>query len=151
MNEAIERLLRGPSAAIIARIALTFPFWASGVSKLIDFDAGAAEMARAGLEPAGLFNAATIVLQLAGSFLIVLGRHVWLAAGALGVFTGLTVLLVHRFWAIVEEPFRTIALHTAAEHVGIVGGLLAVAVLAARTTPLDRPATMPIRRRGSIQ
>jgi hypothetical protein len=35
-----------------------------------------------------------------------------------------------------EEPFRTIAFHTATEHVGIIGGLIAIAILAVRA-PLD--------------
>lgn len=110
MKEAIERLLRRPAAAVIARVTLTFPFWWSGASKLIDFQAGVAEMARFGLEPAALFNVATVVVQLTGSLLVIAGRHVWLGAGVLGVFTGLTVLLVHHFWTMAEEPFRTIAL-----------------------------------------
>lgn len=138
MNETIERLLNRPAAAVIARVALTFPFWTSGVSKLIDFQAGVAEMAHFGLEPAALFNVATVVVQLAGSLFVIVGRQVWLGAGALGVFTGLTVLLVHHFWTITEEPFRTIALHTATEHIGIIGGLLTIAILAARPQPDDQ-------------
>lgn len=132
MNGTIERLLSKPTATVIARIALTFPFWISGVLKLVDFEAGVAEMAGFGLEPAHIFNVATVVTQLAGSLLIIFGAYVWLGAGVLGVFTGLTVFLVHRFWIITEEPFRTIALHTSAEHIGIIGGLLAIAILAAR-------------------
>ncbi|HLV07586.1 MAG TPA: DoxX family protein [Croceibacterium sp.] len=97
MNENIERALHAPAAAVIARIALTFPFWSSGASKLMHFEAGVAEMARAVLEPAVMFNLAAIVVQLMGSLLIIVGYRVWLGSGALGVFTGLTVLLVHRF------------------------------------------------------
>jgi transmembrane protein len=132
MHESIQRLLRKPFMALIARTLLTLPFWLSGLSKLFLFDSGVAEMARAGLHPAVAFNIATIAVQLIGSALIIAGRWAWLGAGALGVFTGATILLVHRFWAIREEPFRTIALHVAVEHVGIIGGLVAIAVLSAR-------------------
>ncbi|GGG00398.1 hypothetical protein GCM10010924_30840 [Rhizobium wenxiniae] len=45
----------------LARTVLTFMFWASGLSKLIDFNAGVAEMAHFGLEPAVAFNIATII------------------------------------------------------------------------------------------
>lgn len=135
MNETIERFLRHPVLALVARLALTFPFWGSGLSKLINFDAGVAEMAHFGLQPAVAFNLATIVVQLGGSLLIIANRLVWLGAGALAVFTGLTVILVHHFWTMTEEPFRTIAFHTAVEHVGIIGGLLAVTILAARRDP----------------
>jgi transmembrane protein len=132
MDKTIERLLDRLAADLISRVALTFPFWTSGVLKLIDFDAGVAEMARVGLEPAALFNTATIALQLTGSMLVIVGRYAWLGAGALGFFTGLTIPLVHHFWTMTEEPFRTIALHTAIEHIGIIGGLLAVAILTVR-------------------
>jgi transmembrane protein len=135
MNNTIERLLRWPIATVAARIAVTFPFWLSGLSKLAHFDAGVAEMAHFELQPAAAFTAATIIVQLAGSLLIILGRYVWLGTGVLCVFTGLTVPLAHHFWSITEEPFRTIALHTASEHVGLLGGLLAVAILSARPGP----------------
>lgn len=132
MKTLVERLLNLSAAEVIARIVLTFPFWGSGLAKLIGFEAGVAEMAQFGLEPAAAFNIATVIVQLGGSLLIIQGRYAWLGAGALGVFTGLTILLVHRFWAIVDEPFRTIAFHTATEHIGMIGGLLAIAILAAR-------------------
>ena len=133
MNDVILRFLRLPIAARCARIALTFPFWSSGLAKLVDFDAGAAEMAHFRLEPANLFNIATVIVQLVGSLLIIANRLVWLGASALGVFTGLTIVLVHHFWSMTEEPFRTIAFHTATEHVGIIGGLIAISLLAARS------------------
>ncbi len=132
MHKLMQRLLRAPSLEMIARALVTLPFWLSGLFKLFAFDAGVAEMMRAGLEPATAFNIATIFVQLAGSALVIVGRHAWLGAGALGIFTGLTILLVHRFWAITEEPFRTIAFHVSVEHVGLIGGLLGIAILAAR-------------------
>jgi len=132
VNESIIRVLSRPELHLIARLLLTAPFWLSGISKLIEFDMGVAEMARAGLEPAVGFNVATIAMQLAGSLLMISGRYVWLGAGMLGLFTGLTVPLVHHFWAMTEEPFRTIAFHTVIEHVGLIGGLLGAAILSSR-------------------
>jgi transmembrane protein len=85
----------------VARIVLCLPFWWSGLSKLLDFSGGTAEMAGLGLEPAWLFNALTIFVQLGGSLLVT-----WLGAGALGVFTALATVLAHQFWTIdgVERP-----------------------------------------------
>ena len=137
MNNLMQRFMRFPIIALGARIALTFPFWGSGLTKLFDFPAGVAEMAHFGLQPAALFNIATIIVQLVGSLLIIANRLVWLGAGALAVFTALTVALVHRFWTMTEEPFRTIAFHTATEHVGIIGGLIAVSILANRANQRD--------------
>lgn len=132
MNETMMRLLDRPAVSLLARLLLTAPFWLSGISKSLDFSGGVAEMARAGLEPAIGFNMATIAVQLAASLLIISGRYVWLGAAMLVIFTGLTIPLVHHFWAMTAEPFRTIAFHTATEHIGLIGGLLAVAVLSAR-------------------
>jgi transmembrane protein len=131
MSHAIEQLLRHRAVAAVARVLLTFPFWGSGLAKLIDFQGGVAEMAHFGLEPAVAFNIATIVVQLAGALLVILNRYTWLGAGALGVFTALTIPIVHHFWSMTEEPFRTIAFHTATEHIGMIGALIVVSVLAA--------------------
>lgn len=135
MSHAINSFLRAPAVAVTARILLTLPFWGSGLAKLIDFQGGVSEMAHFGLEPATAFNVATIIVQLGGSLLIILNRQTWLGAGALGVFTGLTILLVHDFWTMTEEPFATIAFHTATEHIGMIGGLIVVSILAAQTGP----------------
>ncbi|PEQ11701.1 DoxX family protein [Novosphingobium sp. PC22D] len=110
----------------LARIVLTFGFWGSGLSKLIDFPSGVAEMAQAGLEPATAFNIATIITQLVGSALIILNRWTWLGAGALGVFTALTIPLVHHFWTM-EEPFRTMEFYVVMEHITVIGGLMVAA------------------------
>ncbi|WP_342586525.1 DoxX family protein [Mangrovicella endophytica] len=128
---AINTLLRAPVVAAAARILLTFPFWGSGLAKLIDFNGGVAEMAQFGLQPAAAFNIAVIIVQIGGSILVILNRLTWLGAGALGVFTALTIPVVHHFWSIPEEPFRTIAFHTATEHVGMIGALIVVSILAA--------------------
>jgi len=132
MPTSLGALLRAPAFALLARVLLTLPFWGSGLAKLFDFPGGVAEMAHFGLEPAALFNVATVIVQLGGSALIIAGRLSWLGAGALGVFTALTIPLVHHFWSIPEEPFRTIAFHTAAEHIGMIGGLMLAAILSAR-------------------
>lgn len=110
----------------LARTVLTFMFWGSGLSKLIDFDAGIAEMAHFGLQPATFVNIAVIITQLGGSALIILNRWTWLGAGALAVFTALTVPIAHSFWAM-EEPFRTIEFHIVMEHITVIGGLMVVA------------------------
>jgi transmembrane protein len=110
----------------LARIVLTFAFWGSGLSKLIDFQGGVAEMAQFGLEPAVAFNIATIIVQIGGSLLVILNRWTWLGAGALAVFTALTIPLVHHFWSM-EEPMRTMEFHVAMEHITVIGAMMVVA------------------------
>ena len=88
-------------------------------------------MAGFGLEPAVAFNIATVTVQLSGSLLVIQNRYAWFGAGALGIFTALTIPIVHHFWSMTEEPFRTIAFHTATEHIGMIGALVVVSILAA--------------------
>lgn len=147
MNSTMTTLLRQPATILLARIALTFPFWGSGLSKLLDFPGGVAEMAHFGLEPAIAFNIATVAVQLGGSGMVIAGRHVRLGAGALAVFTALTIPLVHHFWSLTEEPFRTIAFHTATEHVGLIGGLLGIVILSAHAPARSRSS--PAQNSGS--
>jgi transmembrane protein len=127
----IDTVLESRATEIAARVLLTFPFWGSGLAKLLDFSGGMAEMSHFGLEPAWLFNLLTVIVQLGGSALVITRRWTWLGAGALGIFTFLTILLVHAFWRLDGE--RGIeAFHTATEHVGMIGALVLVSILALR-------------------
>ena len=135
MPKIIAALLSSRVFAFAARVVLTFPFWGSGLDKLINFPGGVAEMRQFGLEPAVLFNLAVLTTQLGGSALIISGRHVWLGAGALGVFTALTIPIVHHFWTM-DGAAALHAFHTAAEHIGTIGGLITVSILAARSRPV---------------
>lgn len=144
MPKAIEAILNNPLVEALARAVLCFPFWGSGFAKLFDFQSGVTEMAYFGLNPPVLFNILAIVTQLGGSALIILNRWTWLGAGALGVFTALTIPLVHHFWSL-EGERAVIAFHTATEHVGMIGSLVLVSILAVRSRlgSTSRMATLP--------
>ncbi|MBD0416529.1 DoxX family protein [Oryzicola mucosus] len=131
MPAIIESLLRATWFGYLARIVLTYMFWASGLAKLIDFDAGVAEMAHFGLEPAVFFNVATLAVQLVGSVLIILNKWTWLGAGALAVFTALTIPIAHNFWAM-EEPMKTLEFYVVMEHITVIGALMVVAYASVR-------------------
>ncbi|MBS7699276.1 MULTISPECIES: DoxX family protein [unclassified Chelatococcus] len=127
----ITAILSSRVTEVVARIVFTFPFWGSGLAKLIDFRGGVAEMEMFGLNPGWLFNIATIVVQLSGSALIIARWHTWLGAGALGIFTALTIPIVHHFWSLEGDRAIT-AFHTAGEHVGMIGALVLVSILSLR-------------------
>ncbi|MBN9927015.1 hypothetical protein JND40_14970, partial [Listeria monocytogenes] len=63
--------------------------------------------------------------------LILWGRYVWLAAGALGVFTLLTAFIASPFWAL-QGQARFIATNDFFEHLGLVAAFVMVAMVAAR-------------------
>ena len=128
MPQSIAHLLEQRWFASLARIVLTFAFWGSGLSKLIDFQGGMTEMSSVGLEPAMAFNIAVIIVEIGGSLLVILNRWTWLGAGALAVFTVLTIPLVHHFWTMQGEE-AMIHFFFATEHVSLIGGLMVVSIL----------------------
>ncbi|WP_225782991.1 DoxX family protein [Xenophilus sp. Marseille-Q4582] len=127
MQDLIGKTLDSRWLWLVARILLAVVFLSSGLAKLIDFQGGLAEMRAAGLEPDWLFNIATIGVLLGGSALLLLDRALWLGAGALAVFLLLTILVVHRFWAL-PQPQAQAALFWALEHISLIGGLVAAAI-----------------------
>jgi transmembrane protein len=135
----IEKLLAAPAFGLIARVVLTFIFWSSGIAKLLDFPGAVAEMERYGVTPAVSLAVAVVSVQLLGSALVITGRYAWLGAGALAIFTLLTIPIAHAFWnmngdaAFVEMMF-------AFEHVTVIGGLMVAAVQAAHQTGGTRSA-----------
>ena len=51
------------------------------------------------------------------------------------MFTALTIPIVHHFWTM-EGAASLHAFHTAAEHIGTIGGLITVSIVAARMSPV---------------
>ena len=111
----VARLLDNPVTLFVARLWITLPFLVSGLTKLLYWQAGDAEMLKVGLHPAWAFNAAVLVTQLGGSLLIITNRSLWLGAGALGVFTVLTNFIAHRFWEFSGDA-RAAQLNSFLEH-----------------------------------
>ena len=126
MSSIIHPLISSRWFGLVARTALTFMFWASGIAKLADFDMAVGEMAHFGLFPAAPFALAVALTQLVGSALIIANRWTWLGAGMLGVFTALTIPIAHPFWTM-EEPMRTLEFYVVMEHLTVIGALMVVA------------------------
>lgn len=126
MSALIDSITGSRVFGFLARTVLTSMFWLSGIAKVADFNAGVAEMAHFGLEPAMAFNIAVAVTQLVGSALIIANRLTWLGAGMLAVFTALTIPIAHNFWTM-QEPMRTIEFYVVMEHITVIGALMVVA------------------------
>lgn len=125
----IARLLDDNRFAVLAATLLTLPYWTSGIAKLADLPGALGEARHFGLEPAMLTVAATILVQIGGSLLIILGRQAWLGAGALGVFTAIATLIAHPFWQVADPLARFHERNTFLEHIGLIGGLMLAAIL----------------------
>ena len=113
-----------------AKVLLAIAFVYSGVSKLLNFDAAIGEANHFGLSPAPVFAAATLATQLVGAALMLLGRGLWSALGALALaaFTVVATVIGHPFWTMSGmEQFHN--RNAFLEHLGLVGGFLLVAAL----------------------
>ncbi|MDR6624427.1 DoxX family protein [Caulobacter segnis] len=128
----IAVLLRAPAFGPVARTVLTLPYWFAGLYKLTHLKDALGEAAHFGLQPAWLVVAATVIVQLGGSLLLIFGRLGWLAAGALAVFTALATLIAHPYWTLADPMARFHALNAFLEHIGLIGGLMLAAILVER-------------------
>ena len=128
MPAFIARILDWSWFPPIARVILTFPFWGSGIAKLIDFSGAVAEMQQYGLKPPTFIAILVIFTQLGGSLLIVANRRAWAGAGALAIFTLLTIPIAHDFWNLRGEAAKS-EFYIAVEHIALIGGLMLAAIL----------------------
>lgn len=119
-------LLRG-----VALLGLCAAYLQGGLVKLLDFQGAMAEMAHFGLQPPWLFAAAVIVLELAGSAMVLAGRGRRWAAWSLAAFTLLASFIANPFWS-ASGPQRLPMMNAFFEHLGLVGGWVLVACLALR-------------------
>jgi uncharacterized membrane protein YphA (DoxX/SURF4 family) len=126
----IAALLDAPGVAVIGRVLLTSPFWISGALKIADFGSAVGEATHFGLQPPALIAMIIILLQIGGSAAVILGRGVWLGAGALGVFTALANVVGHAFWTIPDPMARFHDMNAFTANLGLIGGLVLAAVLA---------------------
>jgi uncharacterized membrane protein YphA (DoxX/SURF4 family) len=115
----------------LALLTLLSPYLISGVSKLFNFaDAQAEVRALAGLEPAALFAAAVILVQLGGSILLLVGgRRAAVGGMVLAGFTLVATLLAHAWWHIPSGPARDHAFNGFWEHIALVGALMFAALV----------------------
>ncbi|WP_062112093.1 DoxX family protein [Aureimonas sp. AU40] len=132
MPSFLARLLESRRFLLVSRVVLTFVFWGAGLGQLLGFRAAVGEFQAFGVEPAAPLVLLSIATLLVGSALVILDRAAWLGTGALATYTGLTILLVHRFWAMEGEPALE-HFHTATEHVTVIGALMVMAILSHRT------------------
>jgi uncharacterized membrane protein YphA (DoxX/SURF4 family) len=127
----ISAILAWPGLVPISRAALISAFLIGGIQKLVDCPGAIAEQAHFGLQPAWLWAAAAVAVELGGSILVIFGRWVWLGAGGLGVLTAIAMLAANNFWALTGHE-RFLAVNGFFEHLGLIAGLILVCVVTVR-------------------
>ncbi|WP_115718329.1 DoxX family protein [Gallaecimonas mangrovi] len=111
---------------LMVRCCLSAVFLFSGVDKVLQWTQAQQEVAALGLPMPSLLALATIVVQLLGGLLVLLGVYLRLGCLLLMSFTVLATLLAH--WPL-GAPSPIMALTTSLEHVAILGGFAALMLL----------------------
>ena len=127
----VAAILDWPVTWFTARLVLVGPYVIGGLVKLADWPGAVAEQAHFGLQPAALFAALTILVELIGSALVLLDQMAWLGAGMLGLFTLLAAIVANAFWTM-AGPDRFMATNAFFEHLGLIGGFMLVALVSHR-------------------
>jgi uncharacterized membrane protein YphA (DoxX/SURF4 family) len=128
----VRAVVRSGWIAWAIRVALALPFAASVVAKLGNWPGAVAESVALGFGHPVAIAAATVATQLVGCLLLFTRRLCWLGAGMLAVFTACATLVAHAFWQM-HGPERIAQMNTCFEHVAIIGGFAALAVMVHRT------------------
>jgi transmembrane protein len=140
----LDAMLTSRTLFAFGRVLITFMYWYAALGFLLNFSGAVEQMRGLGIEPEGGIAALTIVVQLAGSWLIIDGRAAWLGAGMLGVFTLATIPVDHHFWTMTGAA-ATRALLESEEHLTVVGGLILVSILCHRERKLRSASARPER------
>ena len=126
----VAAVLAHPATWWCARVALTLPYWWSGIDKALHSKAALAEIASLGLPSPELMYVVLLAVQLLGSACVIFNRMTWLGAGALGVFTAIVTVIAHPFWSL-QGAERFPAMNTFLEHVALIAGFAYAAMFAA--------------------
>ncbi|MGE8500572.1 MAG: DoxX family protein [Pseudomonas sp.] len=126
----INELLLSPVFEVIARTILTSFFWIAGLFGVFNFKMMVQTIQAHRLPAPALIVVLMVVTELVGSALLItnVANLGWLGAGALGVFTLLSIPLGHAFWKL-QPPKKMEEFQIALEHVGMIGGLMCAAAL----------------------
>jgi len=114
------------TTVLVGRILLGLIFVLSGFAKISGFDGTAGYIASKGLPLPQLLAALTIVVELGGGLALMAGLYTRQAVVALAVFSLLTAVVFHNFWAAPqgEQMMQQINFM---KNLAIAGGMLVVA------------------------
>jgi putative oxidoreductase len=122
--------------SLLVRACLSTVFLWSGLTKLGDPKGSTAEVAALNLPAPRLFLALTILTQIGGGLMVLLGFWTRLGALALLGFTIVATMLAHRASGL-SGAARQQQITTSLEHLAIVGGFLLLAIDGAGSLSID--------------
>jgi putative oxidoreductase len=129
--------VRDASIPALGRLFLSILFLSSGLSKLGSAAGTMAYIASAGLPLPGMAYALTVVVEIGGGLLLLVGFQARLAAAVLAFFTLAAAIFFHRDFADQNQMIHFL------KNVAITGGLLQVAAWGAGRWSFDARRAPP--------
>jgi putative oxidoreductase len=126
-----------PYLSLIGRIFLAAIFVMSGWGKVFGFTRTAEMMAGKGLPLASFLLVLTIIIEVAGSLMLLLGWHARWAALALFLWLIPVTLVFHRFWGIDAAQAQGQLIHFM-KNTAIMGGMAYVMAFGSGPLSLKR-------------
>ncbi len=130
--EALNRF--GP---LVGRILIAFIFVFAGYGKITGFEGTVGYIASKGMPLPQLAAIGAILIEVGGGLMLVLGLKARWAAAAMFVFTLLTALIFHNFWAAPADQVQNQMIHFM-KNISMMGGLLYVLVHGSGPLSLDK-------------
>jgi putative oxidoreductase len=112
---------------LVGRILIAFIFIFAGFGKVTGFEWTVGYIASKGLPMPQLAAIAAIIIELGGGIMLIVGWKARWAAAAMMVFTAMTALFFHDFWAVPADQAQNQMIHFM-KNISMMGGLLYVVV-----------------------
>ena len=122
--------------ALAGRILLASLFVLSGYNKIVGFDGTVGYIASGGLPMPAVVAVLTILLELVGGLLLVVGWLTRPVALAIAAFTLLAAFMFHAYWS-VSDAARMGQYLSFWKNMSIAGGMLVLAAFGPGTISLD--------------
>lgn len=110
---------------LFGRVLLALIFVTSGFGKITDFAQTAGYMASKGLPMSDVLLILTILIELGGGLLIMIGWQARWGALAIALFLIPATLVFHNFW-VVPEAQKTVQMIMFMKNLSIMGGMLLI-------------------------
>ena len=121
----------------LGRVLLSVIFIVSGYNKVIAIAGFTAYLTRLGVPSPQIMAWVVGIFELAAGILLLVGFKTRWVALALFIFTGITLYLGHKFWAVPPEQYSN-QLNHALKNLAIMGGFLLLVAHGGGRLSLDR-------------
>jgi len=112
---------------LFGRVLIALIFVISGFGKITGFEGTVGFIASKGVPLPELAAIGSIIVELGGGIMLVLGWNARWAAAAMFMFTAIAALIFHNFWAVPADQVQNQMIHFL-KNISMMGGLLYVVV-----------------------